>query len=146
TVQNVGGYLGDVMAARMRQMLSTRYFAKLLGLPQRYFDNQVTGAIISRLSRSITETTSFLGNFANNFFPMLLTVVAVLVISAGYSWPLALLLALIFPVYMGLTAMTSKRWQVLEGEKNEQVDLAGGRFAEVIGQINVVKSFVAERR
>lgn len=146
TVQNVGGYLGDVMAARMRQMLSTRYFAKLLGLPQRYFDNQVTGAIISRLSRSITETTTFLGNFANNFFPMLLTVVAVLVISAGYSWPLALLLALIFPVYMGLTAMTSKRWQVLEGEKNEQVDLAGGRFAEVIGQINVVKSFVAERR
>ena len=27
TVQNVGGYLGDVMAARMRRMLSTRYYA-----------------------------------------------------------------------------------------------------------------------
>lgn len=146
TVQNIGGYLGDVMAARMRQILSTRYFAKLLGLPQRYFDDQVTGSIISRLTRSITETTGFLNNFANNFFPMLLTVVAVLVISASYSWPLALLLALVFPVYVALTAMTSKKWQVLEGEKNEQVDLAGGRFAEVVGQINVVKSFTAERR
>lgn len=146
TVENVGGYLGDVMAARMRQILSTRYFAKLLGLPQRYFDDQVTGSIISRLTRSISETTGFLNNFANNFFPMLLTVVAVLVISASYSWPLALLLALVFPVYVGLTAMTSKKWQVLEGEKNEQVDLAGGRFAEVVGQINVVKSFTAERR
>ncbi|WP_066463747.1 ABC transporter ATP-binding protein [Sanguibacter suarezii] len=146
TVANIGGYLGDVMAARMRQILSTRYFAKLLGLPQRYFDDQVTGSIISRLTRSITETTGFLNNFANNFFPMLLTVLAVLVISASYSWPLALLLALVFPVYVGLTAMTSKKWQVMEGEKNEQVDLAGGRFAEVVGQINVVKSFTAERR
>lgn len=145
-VQNIGGYLGDVMAARMRQILSTRYFAKLLGLPQRYFDDQVTGAIISRLTRSITETTGFLNNFANNFFPMLLTVVAVLVISASYSWPLALLLALVFPIYVGLTAMTSKKWQVLEGQKNEQVDLAGGRFAEVVSQINVVKSFTAESR
>lgn len=146
TVQNVGGYLGDVMASRMRRMLSTRYYAKLLGLPQRYFDNQVTGAIISRLTRSITEVTGFLNNFANNFFPMLLTVAAVLVISAGYSWPLALLIALVFPVYVGLTALTSKKWQALEAQKNEQVDLAGGRFAEVVGQINVVKSFVAERR
>ena len=146
TVQNVGGYLGDVMAARMRHMLSTRYYAKLLGLPQRYFDNQVTGAIISRLTRSITEVTGFLNNFANNFFPMLLTVAAVLVISASYSWPLALLIALVFPVYLGLTALTSKKWQALEAEKNEQVDLAGGRFAEVVGQIAVVKSFVAERR
>ncbi len=146
TVQNVGGYLGDVMAARMRRMLSTRYYAKLLGLPQRYFDNQVTGAIISRLTRSITEVTGFLNNFANNFFPMLLTVAAVLVISAGYSWPLALLIAIVFPVYVGLTALTSKKWQKLEAEKNEQVDLAGGRFAEVVGQIGVVKSFVAERR
>ena len=146
TVQNVGGYLGDVMASRMRRMLSTRYYAKLLGLPQRYFDNQVTGAIISRLTRSITEVTGFLNNFANNFFPMLLTVAAVLVISAGYSWPLALLIALVFPVYVGLTALTSKKWQKLEAQKNEQVDLAGGRFAEVVGQIGVVKSFVAERR
>ncbi|SDC63915.1 ATP-binding cassette, subfamily B [Sanguibacter gelidistatuariae] len=146
TVQNFGGYLGDVMAARMRQILSTRYFAKLLGLPQRYFDNQVTGSIISRLTRSISETTGFLNNFANNFFPMLLTVVAVLVISASYSWPIAVLLAVVFPIYVGLTAMTSKKWQVLEAEKNEQVDLAGGRFAEVVGQINVVKSFTSERR
>ena len=50
-LRNVSGYLGDVMVARIRQILSTRYFAKLLSLPQRYFDNQVTGTIIARLDR-----------------------------------------------------------------------------------------------
>ncbi|WP_168582885.1 ABC transporter ATP-binding protein [Gephyromycinifex aptenodytis] len=145
-IQNFGGYLGDVMAARMREILSTRYYAKLLELPTRYYDEQVTGTIISRLTRSITEVTTFLNSFSNNFFPMLLTVVAVLAVSAVYYWPLAVLLAIIFPAYFWLTALTSTRWQRLEIEKNEQIDLAGGRFAEVVGQIRVVKSFVQEAR
>ena len=143
-VRNIGGYIGDVMAARMRQILSTRYYAQLLSLPQRYFDSQVTGTIIARLDRSITSITQFLQAFSNNFFPMLLTVAAVLIITAVYYWPLAVLLAIIFPIYMWLTALTSKKWQRIEAAKNREIDLAGGRFAEVISQVKVVKSFVTE--
>lgn len=145
-ISNVGGYLGDTTAARLRHQLSARYYAHLLRLPQSYFDRELSGTIISRLNRSINETTQFLNSFANNFFPMLLTVFGVLAISAFYSWPLAILLAVIYPLFTWLTALTSKRWQVLEGEKNTLVDLAGGRFAEVIGQIRVVKSFASEQR
>lgn len=145
-MSNVGGYLGDVMAARMRQILATRYYAKLLALPQKYFDNQVTGTIIARLDRSINGITQFMQSFSNNFFPMLITMVAVLIISAVYYWPLAILLAMLFPIYMWLTALTSKRWQKYEGLKNREIDLANGRFAEVVGQVKVVKSFVAENR
>jgi len=143
---NLGGYIGDVMAMRMRQILSTRYYAKLLALPQRYFDGQVTGTVIARLDRSITSITQFLQSFSNNFLPMLIQVAAVLAITAWYYWPLTLLLASLFPIYMYLTTLTSKRWQKLEGEKNEQIDIANGRFSEVIGQVKVVKSFVAEVR
>ncbi|MEA5154567.1 ABC transporter ATP-binding protein [Raineyella sp.] len=142
---NVGGYLGDTMTARLRQILSVRYFEKLLGLPQRYFDNELSGTIIGRLSRSITEVTNFLKSMANTFFTMLVTTVAVLVISGFYSWPLAVMLAVMFPAYMWLTTRTSSNWQRLEGEKNDRIDLANGRFSEVIGQIRVVKSFVRER-
>ena len=145
-LSNVGGFLGDTMAARLRARLSSRYFSKLLTLPQEYFDGELTGTVINRLSRSITETTSFLNMFANSFFPMVLTIVAVLVITASYSWPMAALLAVIYPIFMWLTTITSARWQVLEAEKNHELDVAGGRFAEVIAQIRVVKSFVQERR
>ena len=145
-VHNIGGYLGDVMTAKMREILSTRYFAKLLTLPQRYFDSQVTGTIIARLERSITNVTQFLQAFSNSFFPMLLTIGAVLVISAWYYWPLAILLLIVFPVYTYLTALTSKRWQKIEGDKNAQIDAAGGRFAEAVGQVKVVRSFTAELR
>jgi ATP-binding cassette subfamily B protein len=145
-VTNVGGYLGDVMAIRLRSILSRNYFEKLLRLPQRYFDSELTGTIISRLQRSITETTNFLNMFANNFLPMLLSLVAALAIIGWYSWWLALLMIAVYPVFTWLTAVTSKRWQRLEQAKNTEFDIAGGRFAEVVGQIRVVKSFVAEPR
>ena len=144
-LSNVGGYLGDTMTMRLRAILSSRYYAKLLSLPQRYFENQLTGTVINKLHRSITEVTQFLQMFSNSFFPTLITVFAVLGISLYYSWPLALLLLIIYPLFTWLTALTSKRWQVLEGEKNAELDAAGGRFAEVIGQIKVTKSFVRER-
>lgn len=145
-ISNVGGYLGDVMGIRLRSILSRNYFEKLLRLPQRYFDNELTGTIISRLQRSITETTGFLNMFANNFLPMLLSVFASLVIIGFYSWWLALLMLAMYPLFTWLTALTSKRWQKMEKAKNLEFDIAGGRFAEVVGQIRVVKSFVAEPR
>lgn len=145
-VRNIGGWYGDVMSMRMRQILSNRYFAKLLALPQSYYDKQVTGTIISRLDRSILGLTDFIKSFANNFFSMLITVIMILVITAIYYWPLALLLAIIFPLYLYLTMLTSRKWIVWEKDKNEHIDIAQGRFAEVIGQVKVVKSFVTELR
>ncbi len=145
-VSNIGGYYGDVMSNRMRTILSVRYYEKLLGLPQRWFDKELTGTVVARLNRSITEVTSFAKMFSNSFASLLITTLAVLVISAWYAWPLTLLLLIVFPLYVWLTALTSKKWQRLEGEKNELVDVASGRFAEVVGQIRVVKSFVHERR
>lgn len=144
-ISNVGGWFGDVMSNRMRTILSVRYYDKLLHLPQRWFDGEITGTIVARLNRSITEITNFTKMMSNSFASMLITTVAVLAISAWYAWPLTVLLLIVFPVYVWLTSLTSVKWQRLEGEKNEQIDIASGRFAEVVGQIRVVKSFVRER-
>ncbi|MGO1384532.1 MAG: ABC transporter ATP-binding protein [Arachnia sp.] len=144
-VSNIGGYMGDLMSTRLRVILSQRYFHKLLRLPQRYYDSELTGTLISRLNRSLTSITDFLKMFSNGFFTTLITVVAVLVI-AGFNSPwLALMLIIIYPTFIGLTALTSRKWQVWERKKNVLYDVAGGRFAEVIGQMRVVKSFVTER-
>ena len=38
------------MSVRLRAILSSRYYAKMLSLPQRYFDSQLTGTVINRLT------------------------------------------------------------------------------------------------
>lgn len=140
-INDVGGYYGDQMSIRTRYQLSTKYYKHLLDLPQKYYDNEVTGKIINRLSRAITDITNFLNFFANNLLQMLLTIGLTLIILATYSWQLAILFIALIPAGIYLTARTSGPWQELEGRKNKHFDKASGRFAEVVGQMRLVKSF-----
>lgn len=141
---NWGGYLGDIMSAKLKKQLSERYYTHLLKLPQSYYDHELTGTIINRLNRTIFEVTQFMNMFANNFFQMFLTMILTLFIVLFYSWELALLLFILYPTFMWLTTLTSKKWQAWQTAKNVQTDIASGRFAEVIAQIRVVKSFIQE--
>ena len=59
-VVSVGGYWGDVMAARMRTILSTRYFEQLLHLPQRYFDTAITGRVVNLNGDNMMINTNML--------------------------------------------------------------------------------------
>lgn len=141
---NWGGYLGDMMSAKLKKQLSEQYYEHLLNLPQSYYDSELTGTIINRLNRTIFEVTNFLNIFANNFFQMILMIILTLAIVLYYSWEIALLLFIVYPVFLWLTALTSRKWQKYQDEKNEETDIASGKFAEVITQIKVVKSFVQE--
>jgi len=142
---DIAGYYGDIMAVRVRQQLSKRYYEHLMTLPQHYYDSEVTGKIINRLSRAISEITQFLNFFANNLLEMLLTVIISLGIMAYYSPILAILMLLLIPVHMFLSRRSSTTWQELEHEKNSHFDVASGRFAEVVGQMRLVKSFGTEK-
>lgn len=143
---DVGGYYGDQMAIRARRQLSTVYYKHLLQLPQRYYDSEVTGKIINRLNRAITDVAQFLQFFANNLLQLLLTITIVIAVLGWYSWPLAILMLLMIPANLLLTAKTSVKWQTYEARKNKHFDIASGRFAEVVGQMRLVKSFGSERR
>src|SRR5690606_31683546 len=79
------------------------------------------------------------------FSQMLLTAVFTIIIVGFYSWQLALLVLSIYPIFGWLTTRTSKRWQQYQHEKNHEYDIASGRFAEVVSQIRVVKSYVTEK-
>lgn len=145
-VGDVSGYFGDQLAIRTRHQLSTAYYKHLLSLPQSYFDKESMGKVVNRLYRAIIDITNFLQLFSNNLLQMLITTLLTLVVLAFYGWQLALLFIILIPANFYLTARTSGRWQRVEKEKNKHFDRASGRFTEVIGQIRLVKSFIAEKR
>lgn len=143
---NISGYLGDQMYARLQKLLSERYYGHLLNLPQRYFDTELSGKIINRLNRSITQIASFMHMMSNNFLQFIFTTVFSLVVVAIYSWQVAAMLLTLYPIYIYMTFRTSDRWQKYQAQKNKHADIATGRFTEAIGQIRVVKSFNQEQR
>ena len=145
-VSNWSGYIGDNVSARIYRLLSREYYQHLLNLPQSYFDTEQSGKIINRLNRSIVQISNFMQMFSNNFLQFIFTTVFSLVAVAIISWRVAALLALLYPVYIFLTVKSSPKWQEYQKQKNEQFDIASGRFAEVISQIKVVKNYIQQKR
>jgi ATP-binding cassette subfamily B protein len=143
---NIGGVIGDQLQARLRKTLSERYFAHLLKLPQRYFDTELSGKVLNQLNRSIDQITTFAQAFSNNFLQFIFSTVLSLAIIAVYSWPVALMVGALYPIFIWLTTRTSGRWREYQTAINGESDAATGRFAEAIGQIKVVKSFGQEVR
>lgn len=142
---NISGYWGDQLAIKLNRLLSHRYYQHLLQLPQSYFDSELSGKIINRLNRSINQISSFMQMLSNNFLQFIFTTIFALAIVAYYSWQVALLLGLLYPIYIFLTLRTSNVWQRYQKKKNTNIDIASGRFAESISQIKVVKSFIQEK-
>ena len=143
---NIGGYLGDQMTTKLNKILSLRYYEHLMILPQKYFDTELSGKIINRLNRSITQITNFMQMMSNNFLQFIFSTIFALIIVAFYSVPIALLLLSIYPVYIWMTFRSSSKWQKYQKKKNLHIDIASGRFAEAISQVKVVKSFIQEKR
>ncbi|HUD11132.1 MAG TPA: ABC transporter ATP-binding protein, partial [Candidatus Saccharimonadia bacterium] len=144
-ISNIQGYIGDRLGAKLNSLLATRYYEHILSLPLEYYDNEVAGKISNRLERSIVTISDLMNAFANNFIGFFLTAAITLVILAFYAWPVALLLGALFPFYIWLTTLSSRRWLAKQQGINDDTDIAQGRFIESISQIRAVKSFVQER-
>ncbi len=143
-INNIIGYYGDIMGKKLYKILGERYYAHLLKLPQSYFDSELTGTLIGRVNRSVYQISGFMQMWSNNFLQFIFSTVLALAIIAYYSWPVAILLALLYPIFILMTIKSSGKWQDYQKKINLSTDIASGRFAEVIGQVKVVKSFIQE--
>ncbi len=141
---NLSGFLGDRMGYKLNKILAERYYEHLMKLPQKYFDTELTGKIINRLDRSAQQISDFMNMVSNNFLQFVFGTVFALVVVFHYSPAVAVMLFTLYPIYIWMTMRTSGRWLKYQTEINENKDIAAGRFAEVIGQIKVTKSFRQE--
>lgn len=140
----IGQTIGDRLAVRLQTFLSSQFYKHLLSLDISYYDNAITGQISNKMYRGISSITDFIQNMLNNFLPFFLTAFITIILLARYSLLVAILLAILFPLYILISHKSSSAWVKHEGEKNTINDLSQGRVFESIAGIRVVKAFAAE--
>ncbi len=145
-ISDYSGYLGDMMSIKLTKLMGQRYYLHLMDLPQSYFDSELTGKLINRMSRGINQITDFVQMFSNNSMQFLFSSIFSLIIVSIYSWQVGLMLLTIYPIFIFLTTRTSTVWQEYQKKINNNLDIASGRFAETVSQIRVVKSYIQEKR
>jgi ATP-binding cassette subfamily B protein len=145
-LSNVSGHIGDITSVKIQKIMSERYYAQLLRLPQSYFDNELSGKIINRMNRGITQIANYMQVLSNNFLQFIFSTIFTLGIVFYFSWQVGLMFLIIYPVFIYMTTRSSATWQEYQEEINQQQDLASGRFAESINQVKVVKSYLQEKK
>lgn len=140
----IGQWIGDILSVRLQTHLSYAFYDHLLNLDVGFYDNQITGQLVNKMYRGISSITDFIQNMLNNFLPFFLTAFVTIIILAHYSLLIAVLLAILFPIYILISHGSSQAWIQFENEKNGINDVSQGRAAESLGGIRVVKSFAAQ--
>ena len=138
--------IGDHFAGRLRKFLTQKFYAKVLSLPQVYFDTELSGKIVNQLSRGIFTINGFMNMTSNFLLPTLLQSLFTIAIMVKYNALVGLFTFLLFPIYLSLSHYSTKKWGKEESKKNVIEDYSRGRIQEVIGNIKLVKSFNTEQK
>ena len=138
--------LGDMFAGKLRKFLMERFYYKVLGLPQSYFDSEISGKMLNQLNRGVSAIEDFTNTLSNFILPTILQTVFTIVVLSIYSWQVAVFVTLLFPLYIWISQVSATKWGKIEVEKNKFEDVSRGRIQEVMGNIKLVKTFNNEPR
>lgn len=135
---------GDYINSRLRRYLTEKFYIKVFTLPQKYFDSEISGKILNQLIRGIQSIQDFMGMTTNFVLPAIFQSIFTIGILFYYSIPIGILAFLIFPVYILMSHYSTKKWGKEEIKKNRLEDISRGRISEVIGNIRLVRGFMAQ--
>lgn len=146
TLSSIGQRLGDFIASRLGRYLTQTYYRKIFTLPQPFFDSEISGKMVNQLNRGITAIRDFMGMATNFMGPSLLQALFGVILLSYYNLTIGLLAFLVFPVYIAISSYSTKRWGLLQKEKNIFEDSTRGRISEVISNIKLVKTYNTQAR
>jgi len=134
------------IAIRLTNELRRRLQMHVVHLPIRYFDNNLSGALVSRIMSDPEGMLNLIGIPMLDFFAALLTGAITVYILVQKSWNLTLALVCILSAGGYALYHAFSRVRLLVREMYKIRAEVSGRLSESISGIHVVKGYRAERR
>ncbi|WP_439183099.1 peptidase domain-containing ABC transporter [Carboxylicivirga taeanensis] len=136
-----------ILMLRTGQLIDARlilgYYKHLLRLPQRFFDTMRVGEIISRINDAVKIRA-----FINDTAVSLVVNVFIVLFSFGlmfiYSWKLALIMAVVIPLYALIYFITNKLNKKQERKVMEHAAELESQLVESLNSVRTIKQFGLE--
>lgn len=147
-VRGVGSFLGNYFLARISgnviHNLRCELFNHYTKLPIKYFDEQNSGYMISRITHNVGEVTRATTDSVRSFLREGLTAVGLLIFLSYTNWQLSLVFLAIAPVVAVMVAYVSKRLKRLSRKMQDTVGDLTHITSEMVSGNRIVKSFGGE--
>ncbi len=145
--QLVIGALKDIFLIKTGQQIDARlilgYYKHLLKLPQHFFDTMRVGEIISRIGDAV-KIRNFINGVALTLTVNVLIVFFSFVLMFTYYWKLALIMALIIPIYLLLYAIVNRLNKRVERKVMEDAADLESQLVESLTAVGTLKRFGLE--
>jgi ABC-type multidrug transport system fused ATPase/permease subunit len=131
---------------RVMMDLRADLYRHINGLSHRFFQENQSGGIVSRLTADIALAQNFVGSAMTNIWVDLVTCAVYVYVLASMDLPLTLAALAVFPFYIGSMRWFGRRSKNTSLEVQEAMEAFSGDVQERIAGFQLIKTFVAERR
>lgn len=143
--QNKAIYRGNVLGAKVAWSEEAKSYGHFLSLPIIFHKNKKTGEILNKLSRGAWYMQSLISNFSN-LFPQIIILVLSLIVMFLVRWQLAIILAVLFFVYVLITIKYSQTIVDTEDKFLQMADKQYGKVFDKLYNPLLVKNFAMEEK
>ncbi len=134
--------LGERVVADIRRAL----FDRVLGMSPAYFENIMTGEVLSRITTDTTLILSVIGSSVSVALRNVLMLVGGLALLMLTSSKLTLLVMLIVPAVVVPIVVLGRRVRASSRENQDWIAQSSGKASEALGAVQTVQAFTHESR
>lgn len=149
-VRGIGTFMGTyfmaVVANRVVHSLRTETFSHIMHLPTRFFDDNNSGQIISRVLFNTGMVTGAATDALKIIFREGFTIIGLLAYAFYLNWKMSLIFIAVAPLIGIIVVVVGKRLRKLSGKVQDSLAGITQICSEAIGNNRTIKSFIGEQR
>jgi len=138
-------YWGHKLGINIETDMRKALYSHMQKLSFRFFDNNKTGHMISRLTTDLFEIGEVAHHGPEDLFIAIMTLMGAFILMLFLNWKLALLTFAIIPIIMWLVIVANKRMTKAVDRMYRDIADFNARVEDSIGGIRVVQAFANER-
>lgn len=139
------GFLMSYIGNKVIEKLRNETFEKMVRLPVKYYADQSTGALMSRITNDINLVQSSIPTIIN-MFRAVLTMIGLIGVILYMNYKLALIAIVLYPIFIFPLSIISKKLRKYSRIGQERMGDLTSVLQESFSGIRVVKAFVAEEK
>ncbi len=145
-VKFMQNFIVSAMSQRVVKRIRNMLFEKLQTLPISYFDKNLNGDIMSRVTNDVENISNGISDSVVNLLSGILTIISTFIIMLFLSPILTICTIITIPLVVFLTKYISKKTKKLFKEQQKHLGRLNGHIEEKIGGIQIVKAFNYEEK
>ncbi|MCI3918769.1 ABC transporter ATP-binding protein/permease [Paenibacillus sp. TRM 82003] len=138
-------YWGHKLGINIETDMRKALYSHIQKLSFRFFDNNKTGHLLSRLTTDLFEIGEVAHHGPEDLFIAIMTLMGAFILMMFLNWKLALLTFAIVPLIMWLVLVCNKRMTKAVDRMYSDIADFNARVEDGLGGIRVVQSFANER-